>query len=345
MREAASNRMLMRTAHRLLEAPRFGLGQWPTPIDTIACARGPAVLVKRDDLSAWGRGGAKARKIENLIGHLKARGNDELVTLAGNITNLAFDLISALDLAGIRASLFILDDPPARPEDREEIFHGVRDRVTLLGPSRLGAARALAERWLVSRRAGRRPFLALPGVSHPSGVVGNARGFIEMVLQRSEQRLPVPRTVFVTAATGTTVAGFLLGEHALREAGFPPIRVVGVQVYPGAMRCSVHGLLRWTARHLRLQTLVPNERIKIVSTELYGGFGRYPEALAERCRKVGADTGLELDPIFGGKTWTAMDRFIAREAPPDESVLFWHCGFTPEWSKLGRVTPRGRRPL
>jgi 1-aminocyclopropane-1-carboxylate deaminase/D-cysteine desulfhydrase-like pyridoxal-dependent ACC family enzyme len=148
----------------------------------------------------------------------------------------------------------------------------------------------------------------------------------------------------VTAATGTTVAGFLLGEHALREAGFPAIRVVGVQVYPGAMRRSVRWLLYWTARHLRLQALVPDKRIEIVSTELCGGFGCFPKALAERCRQVGADTGLDLDPIFGGKTWTAMEGFITREAPPDESVLYWHCGFTPEWSKLGRVTMGDRRP-
>ena len=107
---------------RLLAARRFALADWPTPIDAIAPGGGPCVLVTRDDLSRWGRGGAKARKIEHLIGHMHALGRDELVTVVGNITNLAFDLLPALDRANIRASLYVIDDPPAPAEARERIF-------------------------------------------------------------------------------------------------------------------------------------------------------------------------------------------------------------------------------
>jgi 1-aminocyclopropane-1-carboxylate deaminase/D-cysteine desulfhydrase-like pyridoxal-dependent ACC family enzyme len=319
---------------RILEAPRAGIGRWPTPIDTIAAKGGPAVLVKRDDLSGWGRGGAKARKIDLLVGHLVAHGHDELITVAGNITNLAFDLLPALERAGIRASVFILDDPPVLPEAREVIFAGVRDRVTLIGRGRLEAARRVASRWIASRRAGRRPFVALPGVSHPVGVVGNARGFVEMAMQRLQAGRPLPLTVFVSAATGTTVAGFLLGAEALRAAGYASIDVIGVQVYPGAMRRSVWGLLRWTELTLGLRARVPPARIAIDTAELHGGFGCYPPALADRCRRLQEDHAIALDPIFGGKSWGAMERALARDTPKDEDVLYWHCGFTPEWREL-----------
>ncbi|HEY3496176.1 MAG TPA: pyridoxal-phosphate dependent enzyme [Polyangiaceae bacterium] len=322
------------TLDRLLDAPRVALGCFPTPIETVAVRSAPAVLVKRDDRSGWGRGGAKARKIEHLIGELRARGRDELVTVVGNITNLAFDLVPALDAHGIRASLFVIDDPPTAPLEREVIFRGLHERVTLLGASRARAARAVAARWLAARRAGGQPFWALPGVSHPSAVIGNACGFVEMVLQCERERRPQPRVVYVSAATGTTIAGFLLGEHALREAGFAPIRVVGVQVYPGRMRASVSALLRWTEDRLGLSGRVPRERIEIDTGELHGGFGRYPAKLAERCRELAGEAGLLLDPIFGGKTWAAMQRRLARGAR-DESTLYWHCGYTPEWARLG----------
>jgi 1-aminocyclopropane-1-carboxylate deaminase/D-cysteine desulfhydrase-like pyridoxal-dependent ACC family enzyme len=299
------------------------------------------VLVKRDDLSGWGRGGAKARKIEHLVGELRARGRDELVTVVGNITNLAFDLLPALDAAGIRASIFVLDDPPMRPEDRERIFDGVRDRVTFLGRCRREAIGAIAARWLRARREGHRPFWALPGVSHPSAVLGNARGFVEMVLQRVHARLPVPREVYVSAATGTTIAGFLLGEHVLRQAGFPPIRVVGVQVYQGAMRRSVRILLRWAELRLGRGTRVPRERIEIETSELHGGFGRYPLELARTCDALAEDTGIAIDPIFGGKTWAAMQARLAGEPRSEVSALYWHCGNTPEWPLLGKVVERG----
>ena len=326
---------------RILSAPRAGLARWPTPLQSVTRSGCPQVLVKRDDLSGWGRGGAKARKIEHLLGSMRAAGQDELITVAGNITNLAFDILPALDLARIRASLFILDDPPALPADREQIFRGIRDRVTLLGASRLTAARAVAARWTAARREGRRPLVVLPGVSHPSAIVGNACGYVEMVMQRLREGRAAPRMVFVSAATGATVAGFLLGERALREAGQPPARVVGVQVYPGALRRSVRWLLRWAERRLGISSGLPFGPIEILSSELHGGFGRYPPELGERCIRLEAEAGLRLDPIFGGKTWAAMERMLEEESPGDEEVLYWHCGYTPEWPQLARMTAQG----
>ncbi|HTQ06190.1 MAG TPA: pyridoxal-phosphate dependent enzyme [Polyangiaceae bacterium] len=320
---------------RLLAAPRVSLAHFPTPIETVAASAGPAVLVKRDDRSGWGRGGAKARKIEHLLGELKQRGRDELVTVVGNITNLAFDLLPALDANGIRGSLFVIDDPPAPPAEREAIFAGVRERVTLLGPSRAQAVRAVVGRWLAARREGGRPLWTLPGVSHPAAVIGNACGFVEMALQREREGRSLPKVVYVSAATGTTIAGFLLGEHALREAGRAPIRVVGVQVYPGRMHSSVSWLLRWTEDRLGLVSRVPRERIEIDVSELGDGFGRYPASLAERCLALENEAGLKLDPIFGGKTWAAMSSALARERARDETALYWHCGYTPEWRQLG----------
>lgn len=320
---------------RLLAAPRVRLGQFPTPIETVATRSGPAVAVKRDDYSGWGRGGAKARKIEHLLGELEARGRDELVTVVGNITNLAFDLLPALDARGLRGSLFVIDDPPAPLAEREAIFQGVRDRVTLLGPSRARAAAAVLARWLAARREGGRPLWALPGVSLPAAVIGNACGFIEMALQCARSGRPLPKVVYVTAATGTTVAGFLVGEHALRQAGFAPIRVVGVAVYGGHLRASVSWLLRWTEDRLGLAVRVPRERIELDTSELHGGFGCYSPRLADRCLELEDEVGLKLDPIFGGKTWLAMQSALGRGRARDESVLYWHCGYTPEWATLG----------
>ncbi len=325
---------------RIAASPSAGIGTWPTPIVRVARRRGPDLLVKRDDLSGHGRGGAKARKIDLLLGHLLANGHDELIAVAGNVTNLAFDLLPALDARNIRSSLFILDDPITCAEDRERIFAGVRRRVELLGTSRARALQAMLRAYRRGRREGRRPFMALPGVSHPAGVIGNARGFVEMVTQLRATGQPVPKTVFVTAATGTTLAGFVLGEHALRAAGLQPIRVVGVQIYPGAIRRLTWMLVRWTERFLGLRDRVPFDRIEICSSQLHGGFAQYPDALADLCGRVGEEAGVQLDPIFGGKTWAAMERDL-EAAREDAATLYWHCGYTPEWEVLGAAVRRG----
>lgn len=320
-----------RAWERVTTAPAVPLGRWPTPV-VEGRSRAGAVLVKRDDLSGFGRGGAKTRKIEGLLGHLVARGHDELITFAGNITNVAFDLVAALPDHGIRPTILVVDDPPMAPARREEHFAGVAEQAQLLGPSRTRAGAAALRAYRRGRAEGRRPLIVAPGICHPSAVVGNARAMIELADQCEAAGQPLPRTVFVSAATGNTIAGFLIGAALLRAAGRPPIRVIGAQVYPGPMTAQIRALSWWTARWLRLGRL-PVGPIEVVRTQLGGGFGAYSPELAELIGRVAADNDVMLDPIFGGKAWAAMEEMMAArvaEAP----VLYWHCGYTPEWRDL-----------
>lgn len=316
---------------------RVPLGRWPTPIEPHDTPAGP-VLVKRDDLSGFGRGGAKARKIEGLLGHMVERDHDQLITVAGNISNLVFDLLPALDRFGIEARLFIVDDPPASPDDREQIYSSVRSRVELLGAQRTEAAlRAAAEHRRATARGGR-PLLVLPGVSHPVAVLANASGFVEMARQRLQGGDLLPRTVFVSVATGTTLAGFLLGAELLARAGLPTVRVIGVQVHPGPIRQLTRVLLRSAYRRLGLRP--PRGGIEIDRSALSGGFGRYPDHLERLCTRVEADAGLRIDPIFGAKAWWVMEQMRANRLVR-EPCLYWHCGFTPEWRSLSHAINGG----
>jgi len=320
----------------LRSAPRVSLATWPSPLVQVQSALGPRLWVKRDDLSGWGRGGAKARKLEHLLGHMQAHGYTDLVTVAGNVTNLAFDLLPALDRLGIGAHLHIIDDPPTAAAERARIFSGVFDRLTLLGPTRAESFQRTWTRWLALRKQGRRPLWVLPGVSHPSGVIGNACGYLELFEQLSSQNCPPPRAIFVTAATGTTLAGFALAERLLRLAGKQPTRVVGAQIYPGRIHSAARWLSRWAALS-SARRLPHGLDVQVSSAALGGGFGRFDSQLVELCDRVQIDAGIELDPIFGGKTWSVMEDALTRERPKDGEFLYWHCGFTPEWKTLGKA--------
>ncbi|HVR20875.1 MAG TPA: pyridoxal-phosphate dependent enzyme, partial [Polyangiaceae bacterium] len=298
-----------RDLRRLEDAPFVRLGR-PTPVELGMLESGHPLLVKRDDKSGFGRGGAKARKLSHLLGWMRARGSDHLVTAAGNVTNLGFDLVEACDRHGIELSLFILDDPPLAPEVRNRVFAGVAERVELVGNSH---PRLLASALAAYRRArsrGREPVIVLPGVSHPSALVGNACGFLEMARSFIERREPLPDAVFVTAATGTTIGGFLIGASVLAGLGYPRIRVLGAQIYPGAVSGRTLALIRWTERALGLECAVPREAIEISSCELGDGFGHFDERLVDLCKKVEAEHGFSIDPIFGGKTWALMQGFV-----------------------------------
>ena len=317
---------------RLRGAPSAPLGIWPTPVNRVARPGQADLLIKRDDLSGFGRGGAKARKLTHLLGHLCARGHGELLAVAGNVTNLAFDLLLAVDVVGIRTRLFIVDEPAATPLERARIFGSVVDRVELLRGGRARAAAAVLSAYTAGTRAGRRPFLALPGASHPACVIGNAYGFLEMVDQLEAQHSPLPRAVYVTAATGTTVAGFLLAAEALRAAGAPEIQVIGVQVHPGPIALRTRMLLRWTERFIGTDrhTFVGPGNF-VLSRQR---FAQFEQSVPRLCARIEDELGIQIDPIFGGKTWAAMEADVAANAPGDRPVMYWHCGYTPEWQTL-----------
>lgn len=322
-----------RDLRRLEQAPAVPLGN-PTPVELGELASGRSLFVKRDDKSGFGRGGAKARKLSHLIGWMKARGADHLVTAAGNVTNLGFDLVEACALHGIELSLFILDDPPLAPAIRERVFAGVGEHVELIGASH---ARLLASALAAYHRAcarGRKAVIVLPGVSHPSSLVGNACGFLEMARNVIERRERLPDAVFVTAATGTTLGGFLIGANVLAGLGYPRIRVLGAQIYPGHVSRRALALVRWTERALGFENTVPSSAFEISSAELGGGFGHFDERLVRVCEEVRARHGFAIDPIFGGKTWAVMESLVERGV--FERPLYWHCGFTPEWRALGQ---------
>lgn len=77
--------------------PRLPLAELPTPIhDAVRLrealggpARCPRILIKRDDLTALGLGGNKARKLEYLVADAKAQGATTLITTGAVQSNHA----------------------------------------------------------------------------------------------------------------------------------------------------------------------------------------------------------------------------------------------------------------
>lgn len=314
---------------KLMSFPKVTLGRWPTPVESIGIYDSD-ILVKRDDLSNYGLGGSKARKIEYIIGYIKSKNYDELITIVGNITNIAYDLLPALTLNKIKASLLIIDDPPSPLEIRKQIYSRITGNVKFTNKNRTRASLQLLSWYINSKRNHSNPIIVLPSLSHPATVVGNAIGFLEMINQCKDLgRLPAK--VFVSVASGSMYAGFLLAEHIHREQGNSPIQIIGVQVYPGPIRKWIIGMLMWTSKLLDLKIKVPNNRIILEPVEIDQGFARYSENIAQLCDTVNSTQRFRIDPIFSGKSWFVMKKYLEKYKS-NSNTLFWHCGYTPDWT-------------
>ena len=338
---------------RLYQHPSIRIGTFPTPIERIeayASEFGVDLLVKRDDLSGYGRGGAKTRKLAYLFGWLLDRGYDELITCMGNISNLIFDIIPLIREHGIRSLLLCLDIPRLEREERLLHYNSILPDINLVRDSHAGAAGMALRAYLRGRLAGRKPAIVLPGISHPSAVVGNAMGFVEAVDQLRRANEEMPDFLFVSGATGTTVAGYILAERLLHAAGLlhKGVKIVGVQVYPGRIRQFTGFMLNWTARYLGLPK---NHRFEVERIGWDAGFagdrfGDYDDFVLSAQTEFQAKTGIFLDPIFSGKTIAAIKRWLmAKRIPAGSRILFWHCGYTPNWPQLTSLRERGSTRL
>ncbi len=115
-----------------------------------------------------------------------------------------------------------------------------------------------------------------------------------------------------------------------------------MQIYPGAVERWTLWLIRWTERFARLDGRLPRSRIEILRSTLHGGFGDFPAELAALCEQVRDEGGPRFDPIFGGKTWAAMQSHLRDRPREERPILYWHCGYTPEWQTLGAAVRRGK---
>jgi 1-aminocyclopropane-1-carboxylate deaminase/D-cysteine desulfhydrase-like pyridoxal-dependent ACC family enzyme len=292
------------------------------------------MLVKRDDLSGFGpegRSGVKARKLEGFLAYLQSRGIDALIMPLGNITNLGPDLQRATAQLGIKTTLLIVDDPHLTQAKRAAAFAPLGGEVRLIGPSYTGAAARLVFEGIAARLRGRRTMIALPSPAHPAAVVGTARGYIEAMGQLTDAGEELPRAVYVAAAAGASVAGLALGEALMRAAGSPSVRIVGVQVVPQPLALWVPSLVRWTARFWRLGPLPRLNTLSLLRDPRHIDYGHFDERHEETCRRVEERFGFAIDPIYGGKSWSALEAHERRESERERPILFWHCGFTPNW--------------
>jgi 1-aminocyclopropane-1-carboxylate deaminase/D-cysteine desulfhydrase-like pyridoxal-dependent ACC family enzyme len=319
---------------RILQAPRLRIGQWPTPLEP--CAALPALWIKRDDLSGFGRGGVKTRKLEFFLGYFLERNIRSLVIVVPNLSNLRADIEAVAEKLDLNIHFIVANDPPLA---NRSLTDTAFIRYHMAGKSMISVAWQLLYRYLKVKRKEKKTAMILPGACHPSAVLGTAAGLLEMVDQCREQHIPPPRHVFISASGGSSAAGLVLASLLLREQGIADICVHVTRVYPIPLKWWIRFLLLWTRRRFGLQIKIKNLPVRIWKEKI--AYGEHTAELEECCSAIKEKWNLNVDHIYGARTWTAMQKFAANEYKGD-GLVFWHCGFTPD---AGLFKPAAGKPI
>lgn len=318
---------------QLARFPRIRLGHGPTPLEPMDRLRarlggGPRLLVKRDDCTGLATGGNKTRKLEFLMGAAKAAGADIVVTQGAVQSNHVRQTAAAAARCGLRCEALL--ERRVATEDAEYADNGnvlldrlfdARLHLRPGGGDMNAAARAHAD---ALRSAGARPYFIPGGGSNPTGALGYVDCALELAVQASREGVAIDWIVHATGSTGTQ-AGLIAGLHGISS----DIKVLGVSVRQPRERqeAAVHALACETAELLGLHTPPPREAVRVIDTQVGGGYGVPTAAMVEAVETTARDEGLLLDPVYSGKGMAGLFACV-REGffAADETVVFLHTG-------------------
>jgi D-cysteine desulfhydrase len=300
------------------DLPHVVLGTGPTPVRRLT-SWGPEVWVKDEGaFGDGGWGGNKVRKLEWIVPEAHRRRRQTLFTVGGIGTH--WGLAAALYGAehGLRTVLGLVEQP---------VDDHVLDQL-----DRIAASGALVHRFdsvlrlklaapglLWRYRDGPRlPYYLPAGGSSPVGTLGYVDVALELAAQVRAGELPEPAVVVTAVGSAGTAAGLTLG---LRLAGLSS-RVVGI-VVNDAFRLDASVVARLATRTvglLRRRGAAVDLRFTpddLETTDRYLGetYGASTRAGLAAVAAARAE-GLELEPVYTGKTFAAVRDLAAAAAGP-----------------------------
>ncbi|HXS07595.1 MAG TPA: D-cysteine desulfhydrase family protein [Rhizomicrobium sp.] len=316
----------------LARFPRLGLAQLPTPLEPLprlsAHLGGPAIWVKRDDMTGLGFGGNKLRKLDYVL-H-EAGGADTLVSGGVVQSNSQRQVAAVAAKLGLQCHLVVYrgrvaDPSPAYGRSGNALLNqlfGAHLHETPWTGDRNAAIENLADKL---RARGRRVFAVPYGVSNALGAVGYMSAIAEIAVQ-SRARAMEPAAILHASGSGGTQAGLVLGA----TLALPNTRIIGIDVdgEPEPVRRRVAACLKDAAALAELP--YADDRIEIAPRSSGSRYGVLDIATLEAMRLAASLEGLVLDPVYSAKAMAGLiDLVRAGRWRADEQIVFLHSGGTP----------------
>jgi len=317
------------------QLPRVQLGVRPTPLEQLtrlsAELGGPAIYVKRDDLTGLAFGGNKTRMLEFSMADALANNAEVIVFGAAVQSNYCRQLAAACAKLGLELHLILR---PERESDKHEVQGNQLlqrlfcAKVTLLeNNNRPAQQQAIAAHAEALAAAGRKVYIPRRPETVDLDVIAYTESALEIVRQCREAGI-APAHLYTTAYD-TTQAGMVLGmnylESGIQVRGFTPLggpqdERIQRMVEMSNQAAERLGLpMELSAADFDNDDRFVGERYGIPS----------PEGL-EALQLVARTEGILLDPVYTSKGMAALVADIrSGKLSKDQPVLFLHTGGAP----------------
>jgi D-cysteine desulfhydrase family pyridoxal phosphate-dependent enzyme len=299
----------------------------PTPfhrLEALSRELGASLWCKRDDLTGFGFGGNKTRKLDYLVAEAKAAGATDLVAVGGVQSN--FCRMAAAYAARERlACTLVLGASAERARTGGNLLLDALFGARIVSVASDDwdaweeAARALEARL---RAEGRVPYHLPVGGSTPTGALGYAAAMSELLADADRAGVRLGTLVHATSSAGTQ-AGLLAGRALTGWGG----RIIGVAVAKSEaqLRAETEALAQETAA--RIGARIDSSDVHVDARQIGAGYA-VPTAAGHEAQHLFARLeGIVLDEVYTAKAAAGLVAMLrADEVATDAAVVFLHTG-------------------
>jgi D-cysteine desulfhydrase len=284
---------------------------------------GPAIWVKRDDLTGFEVSGNKIRKLEYHLAAAQAAEADTVITCgAAQSNHCRATALAAAPLGFDVITLLRTDDgrPPARSQANHRLIQLAGAEIRYVPPEDYARRdEVMADVAEEVRAAGGSPWVIPEGASDALGMWGFITAMEELAGQLEGQ--PLVAAVWHAASSGGTTAGMQWAATRLGR----DLPVVGCTIGESAGDVQARIDAIWAEATEDGGTVPPPPTL--IDDHVGLGYGKStPEELALQ-EEVTRLTGLLLDPTYTGKALVGLKREVdAGRYGPGDIVVFWHTG-------------------
>lgn len=315
----------MNPADLLVEVPtRLNLSQTPTPLHhlpRLSELLDANIFCKRDDLTGFGFGGNKIRKLEYLLSDAVERGCDTLVTSGSNQSNWCRMAAAAGAALGMEVHLVLQGAVPTADTGNLRLSRLTGASMTHVDTEDDAVLDAACQELMASLTArGRKPYHMIVGGSTGLGSLGYVQALREIMDHEQTTGTRFSSIVHATGSAGTQ-AGLVAGAALYGWSG----SIIGMAV----SRSKEEQIPK--VRRVLEQMLSPAAmaRTKVLVEDGYVGPGYRKDtpACLEAVEIFARTEGLFLDEVYTGKAAAGLIDYARKSRfPRGENILFIHTG-------------------
>jgi len=294
-----------------------------TPIQSLKfnCGRNN-LYIKRDDLIPVALGGSKVRMQNEFFKNISKNKNKVVVTAGHSSSNHCRLTAMFAKMHNIECVII------SQTEHKKKTFNS--QIVNLCGAKIIETKKADTKKTIDKVMSGlvehhKNPRFIYGGGYDPEGVHGT-RSCYKEITEYSKDTGTVFDYIFLASGYGTTQAGLLVEQKAQNGRE----QIIGISTARAKEQASefIDNIITLYNERYR-EKASKGYSVQIADDYVGDGYGKYDESVKDAIKNLLREHGIALDPVYTGKAFAGMLKYIVMHDIKASNILFLHTGSTP----------------